>query len=46
MDHSAVLSLVDRRSRIVAVFTPPFEAAALSADLKRAAPYLGARRTS
>jgi protein SCO1/2 len=38
MDHSAVLFLVDARG-IVAVFTPPFEAPALAADLRRAAPY-------
>ena len=40
MDHSAVLFLTDRAGRIVAVFTPPFEVAALAADLERAAPYL------
>jgi len=39
MDHSAVLFLVDARG-IVAVFTPPFEAPALAADLRRAAPYV------
>ena len=39
MDHSAVLFLVDARG-IVAIFTPPFEAPALAADLKRAAPHL------
>jgi len=39
MDHSAVLFLVDSRG-IVAVFTPPFEAPALAADLRRAAPHL------
>jgi len=39
MDHSAVLFLVDARG-IVAVFTPPFEAPALAADLRRAAPHL------
>ncbi|HKD55420.1 MAG TPA: SCO family protein [Steroidobacteraceae bacterium] len=40
MDHSAVLFLVDD-ARIRAVFTPPFDVAAVSADLKRAAPWLG-----
>ena len=42
MDHSAVLFLLDARARIAAIFTPPFEVAALAADLRRAAPYLGA----
>ena len=37
MDHSAVLFLLDRRARIVAVFTPPFDVAKLSADLRKAA---------
>ena len=40
MDHSAVLFLLDARARIAAIFTPPFEAPALAADLRRAAPYL------
>ena len=40
MDHSAVVFLLDDAARIVAVFTPPFEVAAMSADLQRAAPYL------
>jgi protein SCO1 len=44
MDHSAVVFLLDSAARIVAIFTPPFDAAALAADLKRAAPYLGPRR--
>ena len=43
MDHSAVLFLLDARARIAAIFTPPFEAEALAADLRRAAPYLGLR---
>jgi len=34
MDHSSTLYLLDRRARLVAVFTPPFEAAALRADLR------------
>ncbi len=33
MDHSATLYLLDRRARLVAVFTPPFTAAVLGADL-------------
>jgi protein SCO1 len=41
MDHTAVVFLLDDAARIVAIFTPPFEVAALTADLKRAAPYLG-----
>lgn len=41
MDHSAVVFLVDARG-IVAIFTPPFEVPALTADLRRAAPYLEA----
>ncbi|TLY49100.1 MAG: SCO family protein, partial [Gammaproteobacteria bacterium] len=40
MDHSAVLFLLDARARIAAIFTPPFEVPALTADLRRAAPYL------
>ena len=43
MDHSAVVFLLDDSARIVAVFTPPFEVAALSADQTRAAPSLGTR---
>jgi len=43
MDHSAVLFLVDARG-IVAIFTPPFEAPALAADLRRAAPHLASGR--
>jgi protein SCO1/2 len=41
MDHTAAVFLLDRQGRICAIFTPPFEVAALVADLKRAAPYLG-----
>ena len=40
MDHSAVVFLVDD-ARIRAVFTPPFDVAAVSADLRRAAPWFG-----
>jgi protein SCO1/2 len=44
MDHSAVVFLLDDAARIAAIFTPPFEVDAMSADLKAAAPYLtGAR---
>ena len=42
MDHSAVVFALDAAAHIVAIFTPPFDVAALSADLARAAPYLGA----
>jgi protein SCO1/2 len=42
MDHSAVVFVLDDAAHIVAIFTPPFDVAALSADLARAAPYLGA----
>lgn len=44
MDHSAVLFLLDDSARIAALFTPPFDTAALDADLKRAAPYLSGTR--
>ena len=40
MDHSAVVFLVDD-ARIRAVFTLPFDVAAISADLRHAAPWLG-----
>jgi len=40
MDHSAVVFLLDAGARIVAIFTPPFDSAALRADLQRAAPAL------
>ncbi len=41
MDHSAVVFLLDDAARIAAIFTPPFEVAAMAADLTAAAPYLG-----
>ncbi len=41
MDHSAVVFLLDG-ARIAAVFTPPFDASGMSADLRRAAPFLHA----
>jgi hypothetical protein len=37
-----VVFVVDDAAHIVAIFTPPFEVAALSDDLARAAPWLGA----
>lgn len=40
MDHSAVVFLLDDAADIVAIFTPPFDAAAIARDLKLAAPYL------
>jgi protein SCO1/2 len=35
MDHSATLYLLDTRARLVAVFSPPFSVAGLTADLRR-----------
>ena len=46
MDHSAVVFLTDAAARIDAIFTPPFEVAALAADLRRAAPHLSAAATT
>ncbi|HET9329775.1 MAG TPA: SCO family protein, partial [Steroidobacteraceae bacterium] len=43
MDHSAVVFLLDSGAHIVAIFTPPFDSAALRADLQRAAPALTGR---
>jgi protein SCO1/2 len=43
MDHSAVVFVLDETAHIVAIFTPPFDVASLSADLARAAPWLGMR---
>ncbi len=37
MDHSATLYLLDTRARMVAVFSPPFSAPKLTADLRRVA---------
>jgi protein SCO1/2 len=37
MDHTAAVYLLDRRGRYRAVFTPPFTAARLNADLQRVA---------
>jgi protein SCO1 len=44
MDHSAVLFLINEAAQITAIFTPPFDVAALSGDLGRAAPYLASGR--
>jgi protein SCO1/2 len=43
MDHSATVFALDSAARIVAVFTPPFNAAALTRDVARLAPSLAAR---
>jgi protein SCO1/2 len=40
MDHSAAVFLLDGRARLVAVFSPPFDATRLAADLRAAAPHL------
>jgi protein SCO1/2 len=40
MDHSATVFVLDRQASIVAVFTPPFNAAALTRDLAKLAPVL------
>ena len=41
MDHSATIFALDSGARIVAVFTPPFNGAALTRDIGRLAPVLG-----
>jgi protein SCO1/2 len=46
MDHSAVVFLLDDAASIVAIFTPPFDAAAMARDLQRATPYLKRNRSS
>jgi len=43
MDHSAIVFLV-ARAGVVAIFTPPFDAGAFAADLRRAAPFLASPR--
>jgi protein SCO1/2 len=43
MDHSAVVFALDSQARIVAVFTPPFRPDALTRDIAKLAPALGAR---
>jgi protein SCO1 len=40
MDHSAAVFLLDDQVRIVGIFTPPFDARQIAADLRRAAPRL------
>jgi hypothetical protein len=40
-----VVFLLDDAARIAAIFTPPFEVAAMAADLKTAAPYLTGLRS-
>jgi protein SCO1/2 len=42
MDHSATVFALDKGARIVAVFTPPFDSAALTRDVARLAPALSA----
>ncbi len=46
MDHSATVFVLDSGARIVAVFTPPLSAAALTRDVARLAPVLGAGQGS
>jgi len=43
MDHSATIFALDSAANIVAVFTPPFNAAALTRDIARLAPVLGSK---
>lgn len=45
MDHSATIFALDSAGRVVAVFTPPFRAAALTADVERLAPALEGDRS-
>ena len=40
MDHSATIFAVDSGARVIAIFTPPFRAAALKTDLAALAPAL------
>jgi len=44
MDHSATVFALDSDARVVALFTPPFNAAALTRDVARLAPVLGSSR--
>jgi len=46
MDHSATVFVLDTDARIVAVFTPPLSAAALTRDVARLAPVLGSGKRS
>jgi protein SCO1 len=45
MDHSAVVLLTNADAQVVAIFTPPFDAKLMAADLKASLPFLksGAR---
>jgi len=45
MDHSATVFALDSNARIVAVFTPPFKAAALTRDVAKLAPVLAGTRS-
>jgi protein SCO1/2 len=45
MDHSATIFALDSGGRVVAVFTPPFRAAALRGDVERLAPALADGRS-
>jgi protein SCO1/2 len=45
MDHSATVFALDSNARIVAVFTPPLNAAALARDVARLGPVLQASRS-
>lgn len=45
MDHSATVFALDTGGRVIAVFTPPFRAAALRADVERLAPALTGGRS-
>jgi protein SCO1 len=45
MDHSATIFALDSGGRIIAVFTPPFRAAALASDLARLSRDLAGGRT-
>lgn len=40
IDHTAAAFLLDARGHVDAIFTAPFDAARLSSDLRRAAPFL------
>jgi protein SCO1/2 len=44
MDHSATIFALDARGRVIAVFTPPFRAAALQSDVARLADALAEGR--
>ena len=46
MDHTAAVFLLDSAGRNVAIFTPPFDADRLAADLRRAMPFTSRRAAS